>query len=121
MIPTGPGRLTTLRRHALCTGLLDLLVLFRNERDRPDGARSEPHLAAFRIKAEGAVKALEAELPEIAKTPFDVAQVTLGCCLDYLAFRFAADDWWQGLPNLGAWHETFKARPSVKAFPIVDA
>ena len=40
--PSGPERWTALARHALGNGLLDILILWRNERDKPEarGCRS---------------------------------------------------------------------------------
>lgn len=40
--------------------------------------------------------------------------------IEYLDFRFSDLSWRTGHPKLAAWHETFNARPSVLANPVVD-
>ena len=57
----------------------------------------------------------------LAHESFDIAQVTLGCCLSYLDFRFADLNWREGRSDLAAWHKTFCARPSAQATEVVDA
>ena len=43
LFPASPeARIETLRRHALASGLLEILVLRRNERDRPPERRPSP-------------------------------------------------------------------------------
>ena len=113
-------RIDALRRHALGNGFLDLLVLRRNERDRPDGARSEPHLAAFAVKTDATLAALEREADSFAAMPFDIGHVAIGCGLSYFDFRFADIEWRRAHPRLAAWHATFSARPSAIATQFVD-
>ena len=121
LFPTDPQqRIDALRRHALGTGFLDLLVLRRNERDRPDGARSQPHLIAFATKTVATLAALEREADASAVKPFDIGHVAIGCGLAYFDFRFANDPWRASYPRLAAWHETFSARPSAIATRHVD-
>ena len=36
-------------------------------------------------------------------------------------FRFAADDWRAGRPNLARWYDSFRVRPSMQATEYVDA
>lgn len=109
------ARLATLKRHALGNGLLDLLVLWRNERDRPSPYGSPAHLAAYAVKADAALDALQRDADAIASTPFDVAHIAVGCALSYLDFRFPTLDWRAGRPRLAAWHSTFAARDSARA------
>jgi glutathione S-transferase len=118
--PGAERRIEALRRHALGSGFLDLLVLRRNERDRPDGARSEPHLVAFATKTASALAAMEREADLLAAKPFDIGHVAFGCCLSYLDFRFTGDAWRPNHPRLAAWHESFRARPSALATEFVD-
>lgn len=113
-------RIDALRRHALGNGFLDLLVLRRNERDRPDGARSEPHLVAFTTKTDATLAALEREAGTFVTKPFDIGHVAIGCGLAYFDFRFADQNWRPAHPRLAAWHDTFSARPSAIATTFVD-
>ncbi len=116
--PAGPARWTALRRHALGTGLLDNLVLWR-------GAREWPHRitdleAALDAKTRAALDALEAEAPALARDPFTIGQITIGVALAYLDFRFGWLEWRTGRPALAAWHAEFSDRPSVRATAFVD-
>ena len=119
--PADAARWTALRRHALADGMLEILVLWRNERDRPDGARSQPHIDAFRIKINAALDTLEMEADAIAGAGVDIGHITVGSALSYMDFRFAADDWRPRRPCLAAWHGAFDARPSMRAtVPSLD-
>jgi glutathione S-transferase len=114
----GPAHWTALRRHALGSGLLDLLVLWRNERDRPQP--SQPHLQAYAVKADASFDALEREAPGLAATPFDIGALAIGCALAYADFRFKDRPWRDGRPQLTAWHAGFAQRPSVRATEFVE-
>lgn len=116
----GEARLTMRCREALADGFLDALLLWRNERDRPAEARSQPHLDAFKLKKGVILDRLERETQTFAALPFDLAHIATGCALSYLDFRFADEDWRAGHPELAAWHQGFEARASVRETPIVD-
>ena len=119
--PSGPERWTALARHALGNGLLDILILWRNERDKPEGKRLPELLDSFAVKTEAALDRLERDIADISAARFGIDQIAVGCCLSYLDFRFPDLDWRNGRPNLAAWHEGFRARPSAQATEIVDA
>ena len=51
----GPARWTALTQHALGNGLLDLLILWRNERDKPAGQQTQAWLDAFAVKTASAL------------------------------------------------------------------
>ena len=121
LIPrSGRARLETLRMHALGNGLLDLLILARNERDRPDSQRSDAHMKAFLDKRLATLARLEKETGWLASTPFGLGQITAGCALSYADFRFASEPWRDAFPNLAAWHRSFEARPSAQATQFAD-
>jgi glutathione S-transferase len=120
LLPDGEARLTSLRRHALGNGMLDIGLAAIGERFRPVERRSEPHLALWRLKLRACVDALEQEAAVLAREPFDVGQLVIGIALGYLDFRFADENWREGHPALAAWHASFNARPSVRACPQVD-
>jgi glutathione S-transferase len=115
----GAARWTELRRHALANGFLDLLILWRNER-----ARAEPLaelIAAFELKTDAVLAALEAEAEAIAAGPVGLAQITIAITGDYMDFRFPEIGWRPRCPKLDAWQRRFAERPSMRATPIVDA
>jgi glutathione S-transferase len=119
--PTDPKvRLVALRRQALGDGLLDMMVMLRDERMRAHP--SEVHKASAATRKAVVLKSLEAEAPDIAATLFSIGHIAIGCALSYLDFRFADEDWRKDHPRVAAWHATFAARPSVRATePIDDA
>lgn len=118
---SGAERVTALRRQALGDGLMDLLVLWRNERGRPPECQSPSHLSAFATKYDASLAALEDDAHALERSAFTVGHIAIGCALAYLDFRFAERDWRACAPRLALWHETFEARPSAKATEIVDA
>ncbi len=116
LFPTDPAdRLVALRRQALGDGLLDVLLLLRNEVGRPDGAPSPTYLAGFEQKVAAALAALEPEAPDLDKSSFGIGHIAIGCGLGYLDFRFSDRDWRSAHPALAAWYGTFAARPSSLA------
>jgi glutathione S-transferase len=117
---SGRERWLELSRHALANGLLDVLILWRNEREKPEAAQTAAWLDSFRTKTIATLARFERDIPVIASAPFGLAQITLGCCLSYLDFRFADFAWRNDHPNLAAWHTGFRARPSVQATEIVN-
>jgi len=119
LFPTDPkARWTALRRHALGNGLLDMLILWRGERERQQP--SQPHLDAFAVKYKATLKALEKESPEIGATPFGIGHIAIGCALSYADFRFADLNWRAGHPQTATWHASFLQRPSARATEAVE-
>ena len=115
----GPARIAALRRHALGSGFCEMLVLWRSERLR--AAPGPANLEGFALKARITLAALEREAPALAAEPFGIGQVAVGCALSYLDFRFGELGWRAEHPALAAWHEGFRARPSVRATEHADA
>jgi glutathione S-transferase len=116
LFPTdGASRLLALRRQALGDGLLDVLLVMRNEVARPDGVPSPTYLAGFEQKVAAALGALEAEAPALGDSAFSIGHIAIGCALGYLDFRFSERDWRGDHKALAAWHAQFEARPSALA------
>lgn len=116
----GTERWLALSRHALATGLLDLLILWRNEPDKPVGQQTPSWLVAFQVKANATLSRFERDIEAISDQPFGIAQIALGCCLSYLDFRFSDLDWRADHRRLATWHGAFRARPSALASEITD-
>jgi glutathione S-transferase len=112
------ARLTALRRQALGDGLLDLLVLNRNERERAQP--SDGHLASAVARKTAVLDALEREAQALIGAAFGIGHIAIGCALSYLEFRYADEDWRNGHLQLAKWHAAFAARPSVRATAPVD-
>lgn len=116
----GDARWNALTRHALGNGFLDLLILWRNERDKPEPARTAEWLDSFATKTRATLDHLEREAPALDDTPFGIGQIGIGCALSYLDFRFRDLPWRDGRPALARWHQDFCARPSARATEAVD-
>jgi glutathione S-transferase len=112
------ARWTARRRQALGDGLMDVIVLRLGEQGRPAANQSEKHLAAYRLKIATALDRLEGETLEGAPT---IGHIAIACALGHLDFRFAADGWRAGRPNLARWYDSFKNRPSMQVTEYVDA
>jgi glutathione S-transferase len=119
--PAGAPRWRALARHALGNGLLDILILWRNERDKPEAARLPALLDSFAVRTRATLDRLDADAADLAATGFGIGHVAIGCALSYLDFRFPDLAWREGRAPLAAWHESFRARPSAQATEAVDA
>jgi glutathione S-transferase len=119
--PSGRAqRFQALRRQALGDGLLDMALLWRYENLQPKEQQRQKLLAAFRVKLDAVLAALERETSDLAATPFNIGHIAIGCGLSYLDFRLPEEQWRNGHPALAAWHADFAARPSMKATDPVD-
>ena len=116
----GPERLTQLRRQALGIGLIDLLLSWLLERNRPAEKQEAPVIEALGIKYDKVLDELNAIAPDLNAEPFRMGHVFIGTALSYSDFRFASLEWRTGRHELAAWHETFVARPSYQADPFFD-
>ncbi|UUZ70048.1 glutathione S-transferase [Polaromonas sp. P2-4] len=116
--PQGDARWQALRWHALGDGLLDMLILWRNEREREHPL--EALLDAFELKTRASLKLLDTEAEALGAAPFSIGHVTLGCALGYLDYRFGALGWRELAPRLADWFATLCDRPSFQATEPVD-
>lgn len=114
----GDARWRALRWHALGDGMLDALILWRNERERDVPLANL--MAAFELKINAALALLEVETPALAQTPFGIGHIALVCALGYIDYRFASHEWRGRAPRLAVWFETVQQRESVKATAPVD-
>ena len=114
----GSERWSALRRNALGNGLLDALILWRNERERAQP--SAELIAAFETKTRASLAQLHVDLSAAPTDRFDIGDIAMGCALAYLDFRFSDFNWRQLQPTLATWFERFSARTSVQATRIVD-
>jgi glutathione S-transferase len=111
-------RIVALRRQALGDGFLDLLILSRDE-----GLRAQPsqaHLASMAARKRAVLEILDGEAAALDASPFDIGHIAIGCSLSYLDFRFADEDWRKAHARIARWHQSFAARPSVRATEPVD-
>jgi glutathione S-transferase len=107
-----------LRWHALGDGLLDGLILWRNERERE--VPLQDLINAFELKTTACVKQLEDEAQALTEVPFSIGHVAIGCALGYLDYRFGDFNWRGSAPRLAEWNEEARARASFRATEPVD-
>jgi glutathione S-transferase len=107
----GPARWTALRRQALADGMADAAVLRMMESRKPEHQRSADWDKRQQLKVTQGLAALERDHlgPQL-----DIGTLAVAIVLDYLDFRFKAEDWRQDHPKLAAWHKTFSERASLK-------
>ena len=114
----GAARWQALRWHAFGNGLLDALILWRNERERD--VPLPTLISAFELKTGLSLKLLDDEAQALGDAPFSIGHVALACALGYLDYRFEAFGWRPRAPRLAAWHDVVRARPSLRATEPVD-
>jgi glutathione S-transferase len=107
---SGSDKWQALRWHALGNGLLDALILWRNEREREHPL--QPLMNAFDVKTKAALAQFEAEVKILAAAPLSIGTVTVGCALGYLDYRFEDLGWRDHAPSLAAWFAEWRQRPS---------
>ena len=71
-------------------------------------------LASFETKFRAALARFARDAAPFGEGPLSLAQITLGCCLSYLDFRFAHIDWRTAHPNLALHYDKLAARPSFQ-------
>ena len=118
--PTGSGRWAQTEIHGIADGLIDTLIAWRGERDRPQATQSKSLLAAFALKTKSCLDWLEARATKLDALSYGIGQITVGCALEYADFRFPDIEWRNGRPALTAWCKRFAARPSSQATAITD-
>ncbi len=115
---SGDAKWQVLRWHALANGLLDLLVLWRNERDY-EPLRTEL-LQAFATKTRACVARFEGDVELFGKVPPSIGSLTIGCALGYLDYRFPELEWRTQAPRLATWFGPVNARDSFRLTEPAD-
>ncbi len=108
--PAGMDKWRALRWHAFGDGMLDALILWRNERERqvPLAALID----AFELKMHASLRQLDDEARALGQAPFSIGHVALGCTLGYADYRFETLDWRGIAPRLADWYAAIAARTS---------
>ncbi len=112
---SGAAKWQALRWHALADGLIDHLILWRNERGKPHERQTPELLAAFATKLEKTLAVFDQEAAAVGAAPLNIGHVTIGCALGYLDYRFDALGWRRGHDRIAGWFKDFNARPSMQA------
>lgn len=108
---SGPERWGVATGHAIAHGMCDAAVLIRYETwARPEAMRWPEWIDSQWGKVDAGLAWFEAR-PKALARPFDLAQITLGCLVGYLDFRFADRPWRADYPAVAAWASDALARP----------
>lgn len=117
LFPDGDLRWQALRWQAMGDGLLEQLLLWRNESLRPDGERSQAFMEGYATRYLAGFDRLEEEAATLIAAPFNIGHVSIGCMLGFADFRFAELDWRRARPALSGWYAEFAGRPSARDNP----
>ncbi len=100
--------------HAMANGMTDASYQRRmDSAAMPEGEGSPSWNARLRVAVENTLDELEKRVDEF-KSDLNIATIAIGCALGYHDFRFSAENWREGRPNLTAWYEEFSSRPSMQ-------
>jgi glutathione S-transferase len=99
----GPARWTALRQQALGDGIMDASQPRRREIALPQDEGRIGYITLQRGKVSRALDVLEAEAGTLGALA-TIGEITIGCALGYLDFRYANEPWRPGHPKLEAWY-----------------
>jgi glutathione S-transferase len=119
LIPSsGKERAAVKTWEALADGILDASVLARLEATwRPDEQKSQAWIDRQLLKVDVSLKAMSNGLGESEwcfGNQMSLADISVGCALDYLIFRFPNNQWQKSYPNLDRLYKKLMARPSFE-------
>lgn len=110
----GGARWRALRQQAQADGIMDAGILARLEGNRKDGEKSAGWIQRQKAAVARGLDAFEQAVAEL-DGPITIGQITLGCAIGWVNFRFADDRVLDKRPALAAWYAKFSARPSMVA------
>lgn len=108
-------RVAVRRWEALADGVSDAGALLRAEMLRPDAERSAAWIARQQGKVERGLAELASDLGErnwCHNDRYTLADIALGCCLGWLAFRHPSIDWRGKYRNLAKLYDRLSERPA---------
>lgn len=110
--PAGPARWTALRLQAIADGIMDASQPRRREIGLPQDEGRTTWIALQRGKVDNAIAVLEAEADSLGELK-TIGDITVGCALGYLDFRFAHEPWRNAAPKLAAWYARVSHLPPL--------
>lgn len=113
---SGAARWTALSRQALGDGLLDAALLARYELTaRPPEFQWPTWREALLTKVMACLAAIEAIASGLNPDQPTIGEITIGCALGYLDFRFPELDWRASCGIAARWNEAFQKLPAMQA------
>ena len=106
------GRWKALGLQALGDGIMDAAVACRYETIQAEEKRNPDHVARYMATIRAGLDALERVTFSESPT---IGEITVGCALGYLDFRYGELGWRDTHPKLAGWYAKFSQYPSMLA------
>jgi glutathione S-transferase len=114
----GPARWKALCQEALGDGILDATQPRRREIALPQDDGRKGYIELQQGKVSRALDVLEKEAGSLGMLT-TIGEITIGCALGYLDFRYANEPWRPGHPKLDAWYaKVVKLPPLAETMPV---
>ena len=114
----GPARWKALTQEALADGILDATQPRRREIALPQDEGRKGYIELQQGKVKEALAVLEKQADSLGLLT-TIGEITIGCALGYLDFRYANEPWRPGHPKLEAWYaKVEKLPPLANTVPV---
>jgi len=118
----GYARWSALQQQAMADGLLDAALLARYEKTaRPTEIQWPQWVESCLTKIQACLTTIEALAPQLSISEPSIGEVTIGCALGYLDFRFPELTWRMQHPQATQWFAQFDELPAMYATRPFDA
>lgn len=118
----GHPRWQALQQQAMADGLLDAALLARYEKTaRPAEMQWSQWVECCLIKIQACLSSIESLAPQLSVSNPSIGEVTIGCALGYLDFRFPELAWRTQYPQAAQWFAQFDVLPAMQATRPFDA
>lgn len=120
--PSGVERWRALSLQSLADGLMDAALLARYETVARPAEFQWPAWSTAQLgKVTACLEAIEKEAASLHVDSPTIGDVTIGCALGYLDFRYPELDWREARPEAARWDKAFQALPAMMATRPHDA
>jgi glutathione S-transferase len=114
----GPARWKALTQEALADGILDATQPRRREIALPQDEGRKGYIELQQGKVARALDEFEKQADSLGNLD-TIGEITIGCALGYLDFRYANEPWRPGHPKLEAWYaKVAKLAPLADTMPV---
>jgi len=114
----GPARWKALTQEALADGILDATQPRRRELTLPQDEGRKAYIALQQGKVARALDEFEKQAGSLGNLD-TIGEISIGCALGYLDFRYANEAWRPGHSRLEAWYaKVAKMPPLAETVPV---
>jgi glutathione S-transferase len=110
--PAGPTRWRALTQEALADGILDATQPRRREVALPQDEGRKTYIEGQQGKVARALDEFEKQADSLGSLD-TIGEITIGCALGYLDFRYPHEPWRPGHPKLTAWYDKVSKLPPL--------